>query len=244
MTMIDFTDYKAAKAQILSAEFEDADPRDVLRAAFKTLFVGERVALVTSFGAESAVLLHMAAQVDRTIPVVSVDTGKLFGETRRYRRKLVERLGLTNLRVVEPEPEPLAQADPKGVLWHQNADACCHVRKVVPLARALDGVDVWLSGRKRYQASSRERLPMFEAEEGRIKVNPLANWTRDDLDGYFDAHDLPRHPLEADGYLSIGCQPCTEPVAPGEDPRAGRWRGQAKTECGIHTVLYSQGGGI
>lgn len=244
MTALDKTDYKAAKARLLEQEFEDADPRAVMQAALKTLFVGERLALVTSFGAESAVLLHMAAQVDPAVEVVTIDTGKLFGETRRYRDKLVDRLGLTNLHVVGPSADETQENDPSGILWSQNPDACCHFRKVVPLARALDGVDVWMSGRKRFQASSRETLPVFEATEGRIKINPLANWTKDDLDAYFEAHDLARHPLEAEGYLSIGCMPCTDRVAPGEDARAGRWRGQDKTECGIHTALWSEGGGI
>ncbi|MGF1607057.1 MAG: phosphoadenylyl-sulfate reductase [Rhodothalassiaceae bacterium] len=234
MTALDRTDYRAEKLAILAAEFDGAPPQAILNAALTQLFTFEELALVTSFGTESAVLLHMAAQIDPGVRVISIDTGKLFGETRRYRDRLVTQLGLTNLTVISPRDENLKVQDPSGTLWAQKPDHCCYWRKVEPLDRALGGVDVWISGRKRYQAASRSALPVFELADGRIKVNPLAGWTREDLTAYFDAHQLPRHPLEADGYLSIGCMPCTDRVAPGEDARAGRWRGIDKTECGIH----------
>jgi phosphoadenosine phosphosulfate reductase len=193
-----------------------------------------KISVVSSFGTESAVLLHMVAQADPHAEIIFVDTLKLFGETLRYRDQLIKLLGLTNVRIIEPDPLQLAIRDPKGLLWQRSTDACCELRKVEPLQRGLKGVSAWISGRKSFQAESRKSLKLFEWSEGRLKINPLAGWSKEDLNDYFERHDLPRHPLEADGYLSIGCMPCTSPVQPGEDARAGRWRGIDKTECGIH----------
>lgn len=228
-----------ARAAALSAEFADKSTLEVIEASVHRLFPG-RIAVVSSFGAESSVLLHLIAAVDRSIPVLFVDTDKLFGETLRYRDKLVELLGLNDVRTLAPDLARVAELDPKGALWSKNPDLCCHIRKVEPLALALDGAHgvagfaAWISGRKRFQASSRAAIPLFEAEGERIKVNPLANWGPRELQAYANRHELPPHPLVAQGYPSIGCMPCTDPVASGEDSRAGRWRGQAKTECGIH----------
>lgn len=194
-----------------------------------------RVAVVSSFGTESAVLLALVAEVDPTIPVIAVDTGKLFGETLRYRDDLARRLGLTDLRVVRPDAAALAERDGDGLLFTRDADACCHIRKTLPLDRALEGFDAWITGRKRFQSATRAALPLFEAQNGRIKVNPLAAWTRQRIEDEFTRRALPRHPLEADGFPSVGCYTCTDRVAPGADPRSGRWAGTAKTECGIHT---------
>lgn len=201
--------------------------------ASRDLFPG-RTALVTSFGAESAVLLHLVASVDPTIPVVFVDTLRLFPETLAYRDDLVSRLGLTDVRSVSPSREEEAERDALGALFAIDPDACCDFRKVRPLARALEPFDCWISGRKRFQASTRASLQAFEADGARIKLNPLATWSAGALLAYIREHDLPPHPLVDRGYPSIGCTPCTTPVAEGEDPRAGRWRGQGKTECGIH----------
>ncbi|MBH0238830.1 phosphoadenylyl-sulfate reductase [Methylobrevis albus] len=226
-------------ARSLSAEFDGAAAEDVVAASLTRLFPGE-VALVSSFGADSAVLLKLVADVDRSAPVVFLDTGKLFGETLRYRDRLIEHLGLTDVRTVRPSPVRLAEADPHGALWMHNTDACCAVRKVEPLAFAMEGFSAWFTGRKRFQAETRARLPLFEAEGARIKINPLAGWTSADVEAFRVRHAMPAHPLVADGFLSIGCMPCTDRVAPGEDPRAGRWRGQAKTECGIHLGLVGR----
>ncbi len=176
----------------------------------------------------------MVADIDTSTPVVFLNTGKLFGETLRYRDQLVSRLGLRDVRTVAPDPEQLRRIDPEEVLWYGNPDMCCYVRKVEPLHRALEPFAASISGRKRYHGEGRSDLPLVEAIDGRIRVNPLATWGKAEIDGYFEAHDLPRHPLEADGFLSIGCMPCTDRVAPDEDVRAGRWRGKEKTECGIH----------
>ena len=193
-----------------------------------------RIAAVSSFGAESAVLLHLIARADPSVPVIFVDTEKMFGETLAYRDALAERLGLTDLRVHRPDPNRLAVRDATGLRWSFDPDGCCAIRKVEPLRRALAPFDGWLSGRKGFQGITRSRLPVFELDEGKLKVNPLADWDKARLDAYFSAHDLPRHPLEAHGFASVGCVPCTTTVRPGEDQRAGRWRGWDKTECGIH----------
>ncbi|KZL22311.1 phosphoadenylyl-sulfate reductase [Pseudovibrio sp. WM33] len=230
-----------AQVKLLNRMYSERDAKDILQHALTEQFSGE-IALVSSFGADSSVLLRMVSQIDVRTPVLFVDTGKLFGETKRYRDELVEQLGLLNVRVITPEPEDLAEKDPKGALWASDTDACCHIRKVVPLAKALGGFEAWISGRKRHQADTRASLEHFEVEEGCIKVNPLANWTAAEVLQYAKDNSLPPHPLVAEGYPSIGCMPCTDKVAPGEDPRSGRWRGQDKTECGIHFSSASKGG--
>ncbi|MFS0736884.1 phosphoadenylyl-sulfate reductase [Sphingomonas sp. 1P06PA] len=226
-----------ADAAVLNARFAGVSTQDMLA----ELLTGElrgRIAAVSSFGAESAVLLHMIAAVDRDVPVIFTNTQKMFGETLAYRDTLAEQLGLTDLRVYRPDPRLIAERDKTGLRWSYDPDGCCAIRKVEPLRRALAPFDAWISGRKGFQARTRATLPRFEIDAdnggGRLKINPLADWDKPRLDAYFAEHDLPRHPLEADGYPSIGCAPCTSKVLPGEDPRAGRWRGWDKVECGIH----------
>jgi phosphoadenosine phosphosulfate reductase len=210
------------------------DSRALLETAIRRVFPG-RIALVSSFGAESAVLLDMVARIDPATPVIFLNTGKLFGETLRYRDRLVKTLGLSDIREVRPHAEAIAAEDPDGVLWAERPDRCCFLRKVVPLNRALEGFDAWISGRKRFHGGGRSAVPTVDLVDGRIKVEPLAPWSKQDLEDYFAAAPhLPRHPLEADGFLSIGCMPCTSRVAPGEGVRDGRWRDRDKTECGIH----------
>ncbi|MGR6327518.1 phosphoadenylyl-sulfate reductase [Sphingomonas sp. XXL09] len=227
-----FTEVDAAA---LRARFANV-PAAAMLAELLTGELAGRIASVSSFGAESAVLLHMVAAIDRDVPVIFTNTQKMFGETLAYRDELVERLGLTDLRVFRPDPRLLAAKDATGLRWSYDPDGCCDLRKVEPLRRALAPFDAWISGRKGFQAGTRRALPRFEIDEGRLKINPLADWTKTDLDSYFAEHELPRHPLEAEGYLSIGCAPCTSKVKPGEDPRAGRWRGWNKVECGIHVA--------
>lgn len=226
--------------QAPSGEWEhlrDAHPLEVIRAAYERF--GPRLALVSSFGAESAVLLHMAAQVSTDIPVIFLDTGMLFGQTTDYRKSLALALGLTDVRDIRPDAAELALVDPKNDLWKRDVDACCNVRKVVTLDRALSGFDAWITGRKRFQGGDRLRLSVVEAAPPHAKFNPLANWTKADIDAYAAEHDLPAHPLVAFGYPSIGCWPCTQPVEEGQDARAGRWSGLEKTECGIHIARPS-----
>jgi phosphoadenosine phosphosulfate reductase len=223
----------------LAAKFAGLDTRELMRLVIEDLFPG-RIALVSSFGADSAVLLHMVAQIDKTTPVLFIDTRVLFAETLAYRDELVAHLGLSNVITIGPKPALLAVEDPENFLWASNPGRCCEIRKVLPLAEALEGYDAWISGRKRFQAHTRTGLAVFESEGGRIKINPLAAWPADKIRDYLDAFDLPRHPLVAKNYFSIGCIPCTSPVRPGEDQRAGRWRGSSKIECGLHTLpLYA-----
>ncbi len=223
----------------LVAVFAGMDPRTLLRATIEDLLKG-RIALVSSFGADSAVLLHMAAEIDKNLPVIFIDTRVLFPETLAYRDEIVSHLGLTNVVTIWPRSDLLRREDPENFLWAANPDRCCEIRKVLPLAEALDGYDAWISGRKRFQAHSRSSLALVESEGGRIKINPLAHWTARSILSYLEGHALPRHPLVARNYPSIGCIPCTTPVRPGEDTRAGRWRGRAKVECGLHTLpLYA-----
>ncbi len=220
----------------LRRRYSSTGTEDFVRAMITKEFPG-KIALVSSFGTESASLLHMVAQVDRATPIIFLDTGKLFGETQRYREQLVNLLGFTDVRRITPDPMELAARDPKGVLWAKNADSCCALRKIEPLEKALKPFSAWFTGRKAYQSKARERLQLIEWEGGFFKLNPLVTASRAEIEDYFHRHKLPAHPLEADGYLSVGCIPCTTRVAPGEDARAGRWRGSEKTECGIHTPL-------
>lgn len=191
-----------------------------------------RVALVSSFGAEAAVLLHMVAQIDRAAPVLFIDTELLFPETLSYQQALTDQLGLTAVTTLRSAD--ITAQDPDNTLHQTDPDACCALRKTAPLQSALAGFDGWITGRKRYQSGRRATLETFETDGPRIKINPLVSWTPARLRLYMEEHALPPHPLVARGYPSIGCAPCTSPVAEGEDPRAGRWKGQTKDECGIH----------
>jgi phosphoadenosine phosphosulfate reductase len=220
----------------LNERFRGVDTQEMLRVALGEGLLGE-VAVVSSFGAESAALLHLVASVDRSVPVLFLDTGKHFPETIAYRDELVRFLGLADLRIVLPDAERLAARDESGLRWSYDPDGCCEIRKVEPLARGLAGFDASFTGRKAFQAATRANLLRFELDGDRLKVNPLITWSKEELDAYFAAHDLPVNPLVAMGYPSIGCQPCTNKVAPGEDPRSGRWSGWNKTECGIHTPI-------
>ena len=196
-----------------------------------------RIAVVSSFGTESAVLLAMVADLDRTVPVLFLKTDRHFPETTAYRVHLARTLGLTDVRDLAPTPEEAASEDPTGTLWYFDPDACCALRKVRPLAAALAPFDAWISGRKRHQATTRQSLSFTEWNNGKLKINPLADWTAAEIEEEFVRRVLPRHPLRAQGYPSIGCAPCTRPVAEGEDARAGRWAHAGKVECGIHRPI-------
>lgn len=232
-----FTEQEAIRLNNL---FRGTSTQEMLRTVLGEHMVGD-VAVVSSFGAESAALLHLVASVDPAVPVLFLDTGKHFPETLAYRDQLVAILGLKDFRVLQPDAQIVADRDASELRWSYDPDGCCEIRKVAPLAKGLEGFDASITGRKAFQAKTRNALPRFELDtsdvQGRLKVNPLADWTRADIDAYFAEHGLPQHPLVAQGYLSIGCAPCTSVVKPGEDPRAGRWRGWDKTECGIHTPV-------
>lgn len=226
----------AERAAELSRRFARHAARDVLAHALTAPELGP-TALVSSFGAESVVLLHMVSVIDRTTPVIFLDTEMLFPETLDYQRALAARLRLSDVRVIRPDREAVFLRDPEARLHRRDPDACCALRKSEPLVRALAPFGAWITGRKRSHGGARAALPLFEAETGaagRVKVNPLAGWDAAALADYIDNNRLPRHPLVARGFRSLGCAPCTTAVGPGEDARAGRWRGRGKTECGIH----------
>jgi phosphoadenosine phosphosulfate reductase len=225
---------RALGIMALNGMFDEMDGVGVLRQAVTDLLPGD-IAVVSSFGADSAVLLHMVAQVDPALTVYFLETGKHFPETLAYVETLRTHLGLSDIRWLRPDPADLARFDPQGTLWESDPDSCCHIRKTEPLEAAIAGYGGWITGRKRYQTAERGVLPHFElTSDDRVKVNPLAYFSQADVDAYKVEHRLPEHPLFAKGYRSIGCAPCTTIVAEGEDPRSGRWRGLNKKECGIH----------
>jgi phosphoadenosine phosphosulfate reductase len=230
----------AVAASRLEGRFALMKAGSLLRLAIEDLYPG-RIALVSSFGADSAVLLHMVSEIDKNTPVVFVDTGQLFPETLAYRDELVAKLSLTNVVVAEPDSAMLAVEDPEKFLFASDPDRCCDIRKVLPLGKALENYEAWITGRKSFQSATRAAVPLFEAEGERVKINPLVGWSASDLLAYIAKAGLPAHPLVAKGFPSIGCLPCTSAVKPGEDPRAGRWRGRAKTECGIHVGALTAG---
>jgi phosphoadenosine phosphosulfate reductase len=218
----------------LNGMFDEMDALGVLRHAVTEILPGD-VAIVSSFGADSAVLLHLVSQVEPDLPIYFLETGKHFPETLAYVETLKRRLGLTHVVAVHPDPSDLRRFDPDGSLWESDPDSCCHIRKTEPLVPITEQFGGWVTGRKRFQTRERGVLPHFElTSDDRIKINPLAYFSDADVNAYKREHDLPEHPLFAKGYKSIGCAPCTSIVAEGEDPRAGRWRGLNKKECGIH----------
>ncbi len=224
------------KTQMLNVRFKNDRAEAVLEQALTHL---GQTALVSSFGAESVVLLHMASQIDRKVPVLFIDTEMLFDETLTYQAQVAETLGLENVQIIKASRDALFEADNENLLHLHDPDACCALRKTAPLQNALLDFDAWVTGRKRFQGGQRAAMEYFELERPlgalpRIKVNPLAHWDSSDLATYITAHNLPRHPLVAKGYPSIGCAPCTRPVGFGGDTRAGRWADSGKTECGIH----------
>jgi phosphoadenosine phosphosulfate reductase len=222
-------------AEMLDGALRDAPPADVIAAALRV--VGrEHLAVVSSFGTESAALLKVVADVDPAIPVIFLDTGWLFEETLAYRDTLIATLGLRDVRSIKPLEETLSREDGNRELWFSDPDACCQIRKVEPLARALAPFRGWINGRKRFQGGLRAAIPVVESDGARLKFNPFANVSRHGIEAIYAGSNLPPHPLAASGFLSVGCMPCTSRTSPDEDARAGRWRGRPKTECGIHTA--------
>ncbi len=224
---------QAVRANDLSRRYGDSSPQAILEVAIRHLFP-KQIAVVSSFGAESVLLLHFLAEIDQTVPVLFLDTGKHFDETLMYRDILAGRFAFTDLRSIEPDIASIERHDPDGTLSRTDPNLCCQLRKVDPLQNALGPFDAWITGRKRYQNRSRLALPAFESIDGRVKVNPLAQLDATDIEVAFTRFKLPQHPLYYDGFKSIGCKPCTSRVADGADTRSGRWAGTDKTECGIH----------
>lgn len=196
-----------------------------------------KAALVSSFGSESAVLLHLASRINPDIPVLFIDTLMLFEETLQYQLELAQTLGLSNVIRILPDLHKAKELDPYGRLHLTDADSCCDLRKIKPLEENLCQYNAWVSGRKRFHGEERAQLGVQELDEqGRHKFNPLAEWQAGDIKAYFERHELPRNPLFYRGFRSIGCSPCTVAVNEDEDARSGRWQRQEKSECGIHLV--------
>ncbi len=216
----------------LTARYSDLDGEALLRIMIDNIFK-KKICLVSSFGAEAAVLLSMVAQIDQTVPIIFIDTKKLFPETLKYRDQLVNHLSLKDVRTYYPNYSDITRNDADGTLWRSNTNGCCYMRKVKPLERALKDFDAWITGRKRFHGGKRIDMPLIESSNGKIKINPLANWDRKKIEVHFEDFALPRHSLVKEGYPSIGCMPCTDQVDD-DNIRSGRWAGQNKTECGIH----------
>ncbi len=233
MTAVPYTaDAIEARVARLNAEARGKSAQDILRIAVREF--GRGLTYVSSFGAESGAMLGLITEVDPGLPVIFIDTGMHFAQTLQYRDTLRDTLKLTDIRTVHPDPEERKAVDPRHILHKTDPDACCEVRKVRPLEPALAGFEAWITGRKRFHGGGRMQLPVFEFSEGRFKVNPLASWTHEDVEAYFASRDIPRHPLIADGYPSIGCWPCTVRPEDPNDIRSGRWVGFEKSECGLH----------
>jgi len=225
-------------------EFETATLRDILSWAWETY--GERAAIGTSFQGAGLVAMHTAISHGFHFPVFTIDTGLLFPETLALKEEIETRLGIS-IESLHPEQSVAEQSAELGPnLWTTKPDLCCSLRKVVPLQKKLSTIDVWITGVRPQQKETRERTRIVELNHFDvlrdlyiIKLNPMAAWTRDQVQEYIKTHKLPVNALTAQGYRSIGCQPCTRPVAEGESERAGRWTGFDKSECGIHTFLGS-----
>jgi phosphoadenosine phosphosulfate reductase len=226
--------WSAAEVDALARRFSDAGAAEILAEA-SARFPG-RVVLTCSWQRTSSVLVHLVASQALDVRIVEVDTGLLFPESHDVRERLVERLGI-QVETLRPRRTVDEQAADEGSeLWLRDPDACCALRKVEPLERALEQADAWVSGLRRSSGGERSTVQPFslDPKRGVIKVAPLWQWSSQDVDDYLVEHDLPVHALHAQGYPSIGCVPCTRPVAPGEDERAGRWAWTGKTECGLH----------
>ena len=220
------------KAQRLNELYDEADAARIIAVSLQEFGAG--LAAVSSFGADSAILLHLIAQAQPSLPVLFLQTNKHFPATLRYQAQLVQELGLTDVRDLLPDVSALKTHDPLGALCLTDKDRCCDLRKTQPLALGIAPFQAWFTGRKQFQAATRNSLPAFEAVGQHIRINPLKDWSTEQLEAYREAHHLPPHPLVEQGYRSIGCMPCTRAVSDGEDQRAGRWAGSVKTECGIH----------
>ncbi|MEM7168697.1 MAG: phosphoadenylyl-sulfate reductase [Pseudomonadota bacterium] len=228
-----------ARVEALNEFYAGSSPKEIIQGVVCQDFPGG-IAAVSSFGAESAVLLYFIAQVAPDLPVLFLDTGKHFPETLAYRDLLIGHLGLRAVQSLSPSDLHLRIWDPDGELWRNDPDACCHVRKVAPLDQALEPFQAWISGRKRFHGGDRIEVEVFDVVDGRIQVNPLAGLSSREIQAIMKREGLPRHPLFAAGYQSIGCATCTKRCTTGEGHRDGRWSGQAKSECGIHKTRWVQ----
>ena len=232
-----------SRLESLQKSYGELDAKELLDVMVNSEFKNE-IAFVSSFGSGSALLLSLIAEIDPNAPILFLETGKHFPETLDYVESLSNHLDLKNVQMLKPREDLVNNIDSSGDLWESQPNRCCWLRKVEPLQRALDegGYKALITGRKRYQTPQRANMENIELnEDERFRINPLAYWSKEKVESEFKNRNLPEHPLVKDGYLSIGCAPCTRPVKEGEDPRAGRWahtadadNGGQKVECGIH----------
>ena len=227
----------SSPADDVMVRYAHLEGAELLDAMIHEAFPG-RIAVSSSFGTESAVLLHLVSQIAPDTPVLFLNTGLLFAQTEQYQRALQKHLGLRDVRIIGPDPDHLKHYDPKTILHKSDTTMCCHLRKVLPLQHALGSFDAWITGRKRFQGNARSDLSLIEHDGSHYKINPVVNWSPEKLKGVFEAHNLPRHPLEQAGYTSLGCYPCTNLPVSEDDTRSGRWADQDKTECGIHNAPW------
>jgi len=218
----------------------DATPQEILRWAVDNFF--PRLTMATAFGPEGCVILHMLSEIEPRVRVFNLDTGYQFAETLKLRDRIAERYHISVELVGAADPVAEYEASHGGPVYPSNPDRCCHDRKIVPLTRAIVGYDAWISAIRADQSAHRARADVvgWDAKFGLVKLNPLLRWTHRDVWAFIMANDVPYNPLHDQGYPSIGCWPCTRAVAAGQDERAGRWAGQAKTECGLHSLDSSQ----
>lgn len=224
--------------QAIARALEGKSPEEVLRWAIELYH--PRLAMATAFGLEGCVVLSMLSRIEphgREVRVFNLDTGYQFPETLELRERLQQRYGIPVRFVRAPEPVEEMESRHGGPIYGRNPDECCRIRKVTPLRHTLAGAEAWITAIRRNQTSNRSRAGVVEWDEkfNLVKINPMANWSEEEVWSYIRRHDVPYNPLHDKGYPSIGCWPCTRPVGAGEDPRAGRWAGLTKLECGIHT---------
>tara|TARA_B100000029_G_scaffold79792_1_gene71301 strand:+ start:3805 stop:4503 length:699 start_codon:yes stop_codon:yes gene_type:complete len=220
--------------QKLSEKFSKLDSINLLNVMIKKIF-SKKIVLTSSFGSESIVILHMISKIDRSTPVIFINTGKLFPETLDYAKKIINLLKLNNILVLKPLNKDLKIKDPNENLYKKNPDECCKIRKVFPLEKIINNYDAWITGRKRIHGFEREFINKIEKSSTHIKINPLADWSLEKINKYIKKNNLPEHPLISKGYKSIGCFTCTNKVIYNESIRSGRWKNFKKKECGIHT---------
>ncbi len=216
----------------LNKEFHKSSPEEIIRKS-RNLFK-DKIVYISSFGIESAIILHMISQIDKNFPIALLNTNFLFKQTLDYKNKLIKSLNLKNFVEIFPDNSKLQKDDPNNNLWKSDVEKCCELRKVKPLNKFLKKYNAWISGRKSYQGGERFDVQPFEFNNGKVVVNPLANFEKKFVLLYFNNNNLPKHPLVEEGYLSVGCTHCTFKPKNIEDPRSGRWINQTKTECGIH----------
>ena len=220
------------EVESLNRQFHKSSPLEIMKKSLN-LFKN-KIVYVSSFGTESAMILHMISEIDKNFPIILLNTNFLFSKTIDYKNELINIFKLNNFLEIFPNNADLKKYDPKDNLWKSNVEKCCEIRKVQPLKKFLENYDAWISGRKAYQGGERIDINPFEINNGKIVVNPLANFEQKLVSEYFLNHNLPRHPLFNEGYLSVGCTHCTHKSSNKNNPRSGRWVNQIKTECGIH----------